>query len=118
VYHEVITSGLSVRATEELVRKYTNPQPAKKKTAAGKLSGEYQAVQDNLTKLLGTKVQLKANARGKGQISIPSAPPMTSIGFWRSLNPSRHDTGPVAFLDIPLNGRSFSRAELSRYWTG
>jgi ParB family chromosome partitioning protein len=71
VYHEVITSGLSVRATEELVRKYTNPQPAKKKTAAGKLSGEYQAVQDNLTKLLGTKVQLKANARGKGQISIP-----------------------------------------------
>ncbi len=69
VFKEIIDKGLSVRATEALVRSYK--QPSQNKTAPPKLSGDYRAVENNLKNYLGSKVQLKVKPNGSGQISIP-----------------------------------------------
>ena len=69
VYNEIHSNGLSVRATEELVRSYQAPS-ASGKPAAKSLPDGYQEVQDNLRSYLGTRVSLKSKAGGKGQIII------------------------------------------------
>ena len=69
VFKEIIAKGLSVRATEALVRSYK--QPSQNNTAKPKLSGDYHAVENNLKNYLGSKVQLKVKPNGSGQISIP-----------------------------------------------
>jgi len=70
-YKEVIESKLSVRQTEELVRKYSGKPTEKKATKPAKLGDEYKDVQKNLRSHLGTKVTLKVSGKGKGQIVIP-----------------------------------------------
>lgn len=70
VFEEVVKKGLSVRATESLVKSYKEPR-SKKKPAPKKLSGDYQAVEDNLRNHLGAKVSLKVKSNGSGSISIP-----------------------------------------------
>ncbi len=69
VYKEIIEKGLSVRATEALVRSYK--QPAQKQPVPPKLDADYRAVENNLKNFLGSKVQLKVKPNGSGQISIP-----------------------------------------------
>lgn len=69
LFNEILTKGLSVRDTEELVRRYHEP----KESTAGKrasLPDAYQHIQDQLSKQLGSKVQLKLARGGKGNISI------------------------------------------------
>ncbi len=70
LFKEVIKKGLSVRATEALVRRYKNPQ-AKSSDSNTELPSDYKNVRDNLRNYLGTKVDLKRNANGSGQIRIP-----------------------------------------------
>ncbi len=70
LFNEILTKGLSVRATEELVRSYTEPKATPKK-AKSSLPEAYAEVQERLRMHLGTKVQLKVGAAGKGQIVIP-----------------------------------------------
>jgi len=70
-YEEVIDKNLSVRETEDLVKKYNKPLKEKKEKSSDTLSDEYLNVQKNLRSRLGTKVVLKANDKGKGQITIP-----------------------------------------------
>jgi len=70
-YKEVIENKLSVRETEELARKYSGKTTEKKKAKSSKLADEYVDVQKNLQSYLGTKVTLKTNGKGKGQIVIP-----------------------------------------------
>ncbi len=71
-FAEVMRRKLTVRATEELVDRYKNPQPAKAKTSAAKtLSSDYQAVENNLQNQFGAKVSLKVKTNGSGSISIP-----------------------------------------------
>ncbi len=69
-YEQVIEKGLSVRATEELVRSLNN----KKNPSAGKIT----IVPDYINKgnqkfanFFGTKIDIKAAANGKGKITIP-----------------------------------------------
>jgi len=69
VFKEILDKGLSVRATEALVRSYK--QTDQKKAPVQKLAGDYQAVENNLKNLLGSRVQLKVRPNGSGQISIP-----------------------------------------------
>ncbi len=71
VYQEVINKNLSVRATENLVAQYQKPKKKEKSKAAPTLSDDYVNVQKDLRSRLGTKVVLKANDKGKGQILIP-----------------------------------------------
>ncbi|MCX2741619.1 ParB/RepB/Spo0J family partition protein [Pontibacter anaerobius] len=74
VFKEVVAKELSVRKVEELVR---NLQNAKKKPDAqqklmfGKYDQELKTVESRLTSQFGTKIQVKANNDGKGEIKIP-----------------------------------------------
>lgn len=70
VFSEIKKKGLSVRATEALVRSYKEPQKAAK-PAAKSLGLEYQAVQNNLSDRFQRKVALKVKGNGSGQITIP-----------------------------------------------
>lgn len=69
-YNEITTKQLSVRQTESLISLHkqgaTNQKIKTKKT----LPAAYQKVQNELSSVLGTKVNLKTDAKGKGQIVI------------------------------------------------
>jgi ParB family chromosome partitioning protein len=73
IFKEVKEKGLSVRATEALVKKYKEPKPEKKAPTIEQtaLSSDYQAVENGLRNYLGSKVSLKVKPNGKGQITIP-----------------------------------------------
>ncbi|MEM1325405.1 MAG: ParB/RepB/Spo0J family partition protein [Bacteroidota bacterium] len=71
LYKRVIEKGLSVRALERLVsdlKAEKTPVATSKKPV---LSADYQNVQQQLSNHLETKIQLKVNDKGKGQIVIP-----------------------------------------------
>ncbi len=69
-YEQIIEKGLSVRATEELVRSLTNKQS----TAKSKISVVPEYINqgsERLSDFFGAKIDIKAAANGKGKISIP-----------------------------------------------
>ncbi len=74
VYKEVVNRNLSVEATQALVYQY-QPQEQKESTDAKpknkkQLTPSFQRLQEGLKSQLSTKVQLKVNDKGKGQIVI------------------------------------------------
>lgn len=73
VYKKIIQQELSVRKTEELVRLLTNPIQAKTpvSTGAKPASPEIQKLQSELSSHFGSKVQIKADEKNKGEIKIP-----------------------------------------------
>ncbi|ASZ11662.1 ParB/RepB/Spo0J family partition protein [Chitinophaga pendula] len=71
LYREIVKNGLSVRQTEELVRKLAGNNKANaKKIAKGNLPPAYQKIQDNLASHFSTKVKLDRSKTGKGFITI------------------------------------------------
>ena len=71
LYQKIITEGLNVRQTETLVKKYcaTSSEKSKiKKTA--KRHPEIIKLENTLISLLGTKVVIQKNTKGKGKIYI------------------------------------------------
>lgn len=70
IFHETIERKLSVRQTEELVRKiYKSDEPAKE-AAAPSLPPAYKKIQDNLSSHFTTKVKVNHNKKGHGSITI------------------------------------------------
>lgn len=70
VFNDIVQKKMSVRQVEELMkwhREGGKPAEAKSKP---KLPTAHQKVQDHLASYLSTKVTLKANSAGKGQIVI------------------------------------------------
>jgi ParB family chromosome partitioning protein len=66
----VIDQGLSVRQTEELVRRLREPRAAKESTPAGpRLDPDLERVEEDLRQRLGTKVSLSRSRKG-GRIVI------------------------------------------------
>ena len=63
---EVVSKQLSVRETEQLVRRMKNPPTRKTQT----LDPDTQRLQDNLSEKLCARVKLSHNARGKGKMVI------------------------------------------------
>jgi len=70
IFNEILSNGLSVREAEKLARDYQQPK-TRAADPAKRISDAHMQVQDNLRHFFGTKVQLKANEKGKGQIVIP-----------------------------------------------
>jgi ParB family chromosome partitioning protein len=72
VFKEIQQKQLSVRQTEELVRKlYKGNQSAGSSASnKGDLAPAYQKIQDNLASHFGTKVNMTHNKKGYGSISI------------------------------------------------
>lgn len=64
----VIAKALSVRQTEELVRRLLAEPPAKK--PAQPVSPEIQALEEEFRETLGTKVNLYRNRQGRGRLVI------------------------------------------------
>lgn len=70
IYREITEKSLSVRQTEELVRKLYKSTPATKPPVKSGLSPAYKRIEDNLASHFGTKVTLKHSKSGSGSISI------------------------------------------------
>lgn len=71
LFNEIKNKQLSVRQTEELVRKlYRNPSPAVKSSPKTNLNEAYKRIEDNLASYFSTKVTLKHDSSGKGNITI------------------------------------------------
>jgi ParB family transcriptional regulator, chromosome partitioning protein len=74
VFKEVVAKELSVRKVEELVRNLQNankkPDP-QQKLQFNKYDEEIKTVETRLSSQFGTKIQVKANNDGKGEIKIP-----------------------------------------------
>ena len=72
IYYKIIDDDLSVRATEELVRraqadKFKDPQKEEKRK---KLKDDYKQLSGHLEKLFSTDVNLRINEKGQGKIMI------------------------------------------------
>jgi len=63
---QVVSKGLSVRETEQLVRRLKNPPVPNKR----ELDPDIQQLQDKLAEKLCARVKLSFNARGKGKLVI------------------------------------------------
>jgi len=68
--NEVVKKGLSVRATEALVKTLLNPKPAANKKAESGYDSDTRRLLDDLTDRLGAKVDLKQSGKGKGTLQI------------------------------------------------
>lgn len=77
IFNKILNDDLSVRATEELVRnigqKPATQAPAAKTAAAtnSSNSGEINQLQTRLSSHFGTKINIKSDKVGKGEIKIP-----------------------------------------------
>lgn len=71
IYSEIIDKGLSVRATEELVKR--KKEASKQGSQKGKpsKSTEQTAIQSKIESKLNTKVSLQVSSKGNGKITIP-----------------------------------------------
>ena len=72
VFNEIKTKELSVRQTEELVRKLYkgDKNTAVKSSVKNQLPAAYKKIEDNLASHFGTKVQLEHNKNGHGSITV------------------------------------------------
>ena len=76
IFKEIKSKALSVRQTEALVKKWKEAKKSKSGAAPSKEKKTTEdlflkRVIDDLNRHLGTKVNIKANAKGKGSITIP-----------------------------------------------
>ncbi len=72
ILREIIENGLSVRDVENIVQNLAaeKQQPARKPRTGNKLPEKYKQAGQRLSDKLGTKVQMKRNDKGKGNITI------------------------------------------------
>lgn len=67
--HQVVHRGLSVRETENLVRRLL-VNPAGHKSSGGRMDPDTRALAQRLSEKLGAKVRFRHHAKGKGQLII------------------------------------------------
>jgi ParB family chromosome partitioning protein len=70
IFNEVKSRGLSVRQTEELVRRHYKGDAPVKDSVKPSLPPAYKKIEDNLASHFSTRVKLNHNKNGHGQISI------------------------------------------------
>ncbi len=73
IFNQIVKKGLSVRKTEELVKKYNEEGAGEKQKPQGnsdKLPPSFQRVQDQLADHFSTKVRLKRKKNQSGEIII------------------------------------------------
>jgi ParB family chromosome partitioning protein len=70
LFQEIKNKSLSVRQTEELVRKLYKTQPPVKVSVKAGLPESYKKIEDTLATHFSTRVKLQVNPKGSGSISI------------------------------------------------
>ncbi|MFA6924281.1 MAG: ParB/RepB/Spo0J family partition protein [Bacteroidales bacterium] len=71
IFNDIINKYLSVRKTEEIVRNISAKTKSSAKTIKFSIVDEYIKMKENLSKRLNTKIEIKMNKKGKGNIIIP-----------------------------------------------
>ncbi len=72
LFYRVREEGLSVRQTEEMVRKAQEIQPGgRRNSKRNQASAEYRQLQEQLSDYFEAPVQFRLNDKGKGKIVIP-----------------------------------------------
>ena len=74
VFRRIVDEELSVRKVEEIVRKLGNREKVNKPAVQANdknLDTEVKKVESRLSTYFGTKIQVKSNKSGKGEIKIP-----------------------------------------------
>ncbi|MGB8191785.1 MAG: ParB/RepB/Spo0J family partition protein [Chitinophagaceae bacterium] len=70
IFHEIQDRDLSVRQTEELVRKMYKGEPAVKNNQKPGLAPAYKKIEDNLASHFGTRVKMQHSKKGHGSITL------------------------------------------------
>jgi ParB family transcriptional regulator, chromosome partitioning protein len=70
IFNEIVKGGLSVRQTEELVRKLYKTGATVKEAVKTDLAPAYKKIEDNLASHLSAKVKLTHSKKGNGSILI------------------------------------------------
>lgn len=70
IFHEIQERELSVRQTEELVRKLYKGEPAVKNARKNELPPAYKKIEDNLASHFSTRVKMQHNTKGHGSITL------------------------------------------------
>lgn len=70
IFHEILDRELSVRQTEELVRKLYKGEPAVKNARKAGLPPAYKKIEDNLASHFSTRVKMQHNKKGHGSITL------------------------------------------------
>jgi len=70
ILKQIIADGLSVRQVEALVRQTNQPKAKKKPAGTSEIPEKYKTIPSRLSQSLGTKVRLKRNQKGEGNIVI------------------------------------------------
>ncbi len=70
IFNEIKSKNLSVRQTEELVRKLYSNQAPVKNTTKNTLPPTYKKIEDNLATHFSTKVKVNHNKKGHGSITL------------------------------------------------
>jgi ParB family chromosome partitioning protein len=68
IFSEIKKRGLSVRQTEELVRKLYTSGKEKTLPTTGNVVDSYKKIEDKIASSFGTKVKLQHNKKGYGTI--------------------------------------------------
>jgi ParB family chromosome partitioning protein len=68
---QIVEKGLSVREVEKLVRNINHPEDKKPKKATTVLPSAYHNAKTSLAQHYASKIEIKRNNRGKGNIIIP-----------------------------------------------
>lgn len=72
LYQKTVAEGISVRALESLIQQYQKSRASKEAKPSFDFGSDYHKVEDRFKQFFGVKnLQLKVNAKGKGQIVIP-----------------------------------------------
>jgi len=70
IFHEIQDRDLSVRQTEELVRKMYKASPAVKNGSKPLLPPAFKKIEDNLASHFSTKVKMLHSKKGHGSITL------------------------------------------------
>jgi ParB family chromosome partitioning protein len=70
LFNEIKNKGLSVRQTEEIVRKLYKGHPAVKDSVKPSLPTAFKKIEDNLASHFSTRVKLNHHKKGNGHISF------------------------------------------------
>jgi len=70
LFHKVLKRGLSVREVERLVQAQAAKRDAKGRRAAGTSSATYASIEEQIRRLLGTRIHVRRLQGGKGEIII------------------------------------------------
>ena len=70
IFSEIKNKGLSVRQTEDLVRRMYTGEHAVKKSVKAQLVPSFKKIEDNLASQFNTKVKMQHNKKGHGSVTF------------------------------------------------